>query len=128
MKLGLHQNSSDITYFCLAILVTVVLQAALPFFLPSGTAQYANVYIMGELTHSYSLKESASYTLLQNEYPSLLDDMIIEIDATGKVRVAEETSRYHICSLQGWVGTPGQPIVCAPNRVVIVIEESGLHE
>ncbi len=128
MKLGLRQNSSDITYFCLAILVTVSIQASLPFFLPSGNAQYANVYIMGELTHSYALSQPASYTLLQNEYPSLLDDMIIEIDATGKVRVAEETSRYHICSLQGWVSTPGQPIVCAPNRVVIVIEESGLHE
>jgi len=40
----------------------------------------------------------------------------------GKLRVAEETSKYNICSKVGWEDRPGFPVVCLPNHVMVVIE------
>lgn len=49
-----------------------------------------------------------------------LGDVIIEV-SDNRIRVKEETSPYHICSIQGWVEYARVPIVCLPNHVMIVI-------
>jgi hypothetical protein len=38
------------------------------------------------------------------------------------MKIIEETSPLNICSQQGWVETPGLPLVCAPNFFLAVIE------
>ena len=48
-------------------------------------------------------------------------DVVIEYK-NNKVRVIEEDSPKHICSIQGWSSSPLNPITCLPNNVVIVIE------
>lgn len=50
-----------------------------------------------------------------------LGDVEIEVQ-DGRVRVGEETSSYHLCSIQGWVSSVNQPIVCLPNHIVVQIE------
>lgn len=39
-----------------------------------------------------------------------------------KVRVEKETSPLHLCSIQGWVSSSNEPIVCLPNHIVVQIE------
>lgn len=40
----------------------------------------------------------------------------------GNVRVEKENSPYHYCSIQGWVSSSAEPIVCLPNDIVVLIE------
>ncbi|MCQ5121467.1 NusG domain II-containing protein [Massilicoli timonensis] len=40
----------------------------------------------------------------------------------GAVAVIEENSPYHLCSLQGFVSSGAEPIICLPNEIVISIE------
>lgn len=49
-----------------------------------------------------------------------LGDVVIEVKS-NRIRVSEENSPYHICSIQGWVEYAKVPIVCLPNHVMIMI-------
>lgn len=40
----------------------------------------------------------------------------------GAVRVFQENSKHHYCSMQGFVSNVNEPIVCLPNETVITIE------
>jgi hypothetical protein len=42
--------------------------------------------------------------------------------AGGKVRMAEAPCPGHICMGQGWIGKPGESIVCVPGEIVIHVE------
>ena len=54
-----------------------------------------------------------------------LGTVTIEV-AGGKIRVAKETSPYHLCSIQGWVQFANIPIVCLPNHIVIIIKNGSV--
>lgn len=82
---------------------------------------YVNININGKVEFTYKLEENRTITLNKNNYPILLGDMIIEIK-DKKVRVKEESSPLHYCSLQGWEEYANRPIVCLPNGVIIIIE------
>lgn len=40
----------------------------------------------------------------------------------GKVCVLETTCPFQICKRTGWIHTPGEAIICVPNRLAITIE------
>lgn len=50
-----------------------------------------------------------------------LGDVVIEV-LDKQIRVAEEVSPLNYCSLQGWVDKTNVPIICLPNRIMVVIE------
>ena len=50
-------------------------------------------------------------------------EVFIEVES-GRVRVEKETSPYHLCSIQGWVQYANVPIVCLPNHIVVMIQNS----
>ncbi|MGI6576035.1 MAG: NusG domain II-containing protein [bacterium] len=50
-----------------------------------------------------------------------LGNSILEV-GQDKVRLIKSPCPDHICIAMGWVSTPGQVIVCLPNRVVVRIE------
>ncbi len=52
-----------------------------------------------------------------------LGDVFIEVKDQA-LRVEKETSPYHLCSIQGWVEFANVPIVCLPNHIVIMIQNS----
>lgn len=52
-----------------------------------------------------------------------LGEVFIEVE-NGRVRVEKETSPYHLCSIQGWVQYANVPIVCLPNHIVVMIQNS----
>jgi len=46
---------------------------------------------------------------------------VIEVEA-GRVRMAESNCSFGICMQRGWVSGGIMPVVCLPNRVVVVFE------
>jgi hypothetical protein len=54
-------------------------------------------------------------------------DLVIEY-GNHMVRVVEEESPQHICSIQGWSNSPLAPITCLPNNLVIIIETGSLPD
>lgn len=52
-----------------------------------------------------------------------LGDVYIEVKDRA-LRVEKETSPYHLCSIQGWVEFANVPIVCLPNHIVIMIQNT----
>ena len=49
-------------------------------------------------------------------------DVVIET-VDGKVKVVEEVSPKHLCSIQGYIENSMESIICLPNRIVIKINE-----
>lgn len=86
----------------------------------NGKVLYASVTIGGKQKYKLNMNEDIELVLKKDKYPNLLGDMIIEIK-NKKVRVKQEESPLHYCSLQGWVEDVAKPIVCLPNGVVITI-------
>ena len=86
----------------------------------SGAYKYVVVSVNGQERFKYNLDEDRIIELKENDYPTLLGDMIIEIKSK-KVRVSKEESPKNYCSKQGWVSSVATPIVCLPNSVVITI-------
>lgn len=130
-NLSLQRNSSDITWISVLIVLMTALLVLNRFIFDSSGIRVVNIYIYGELVETVSLDEATTITLYQNEYYkpgsstefALLDDVVIEINDQQQVRVESEESPRHICSLQGWIGTTGMPIICLPNNLMVVIEE-----
>jgi len=52
-----------------------------------------------------------------------LGEVFIEVKDQA-LRVEKETSPYHLCSIQGWVEFANVPIVCLPNHIVIMIQNT----
>ena len=67
------------------------------------------------------LNKNQTITLEKKHYPLLLDDMIIEV-RDKKIAVIKEKSPYNYCSMAGFTNESTRPIICQPNKVVILIE------
>ncbi len=52
-----------------------------------------------------------------------LGEVFIEVKDRA-LRVEKETSPYNLCSIQGWVEFANVPIVCLPNHIVIMIQNT----
>ena len=52
-----------------------------------------------------------------------LGEVFIEVKDRA-LRVEKETSPYRLCSIQGWVEFANVPIVCLPNHIVIMIQNT----
>ena len=50
----------------------------------------------------------------------LLGDVVIEVKDKN-IRVKEESSPKHLCSLQGYTDSSSKPIICLPNKIVIKV-------
>ena len=64
---------------------------------------------------------------IDNDYvvKGYLGDVVIAV-RDGKIKVEDETSPLHLCSLQGFIDSSNESIVCLPNKVVINIGYSEL--
>jgi hypothetical protein len=118
---SLHKTSFDVYAFAILIIFTSLIVVWTNVYNRPLGALYANVYIETEQVESLSLSVDQEVTFFQEDYPVLLGDITLEIVAR-RVRIKEEVSPLHYCSLQGWIDQPGLPIVCAPNQFLVVIE------
>ncbi|MCX5775663.1 MAG: NusG domain II-containing protein [Firmicutes bacterium] len=120
-KFSLLKKTADVYAFsALLLLTSSILVWTDVYNKPTGTL-VADVYVQGVKIDSLPLDVDTSVTYLQSDYPVFKGDITVEI-TDGKVRVEKETSPLHYCSIQGWVGDAGMPIICAPNYFMVVIE------
>ncbi len=77
----------------------------------------AYVYQEGKLVKSLRLDKDQEIIILNGE-------MLIEIKE-GRIRVRESDCPRKICVNTGWIKTPGQVIVCVPNKVLVEIKSAG---
>jgi hypothetical protein len=118
---SLKKTPFDIYAFAMLIIFTSLMLVWTNVYNRPAGALFANVYIEGDQVDSLPLSVDQEVTFFQSDYPVLLGDITIEI-ASRRVRVKEEVSPLHYCSLQGWIEQPGLPIVCAPNQFFVIIE------
>lgn len=85
----------------------------------STKAESAVVYYRDQEILRVSLQEDSVY-----EVKGTNGTVTLEVE-DGRIRVEKENSPYHYCSIQGWVDSSAEPIVCLPNDIVILIEDTG---
>lgn len=118
---SLNKKPADVYAFSiLMILLSLLIVMINTFNQPAGDL-YVSVYIENQYIQQYSLYDDQTITFSKTEYPILLGDIVLAIE-DQRIRIVEETSPLNICSQQGWVQTPGLPIICAPNYFMAVIE------
>jgi hypothetical protein len=118
---SLQKNPIDVYVFSLFMIALSILISFSNLYNRPGGDLYVSVYIENALIQQYSLYETQSITFTQAEYPILLGDIVLGID-DARIRIEQETSPLNVCSEQGWVSSPGLPIICAPNYFMAVIE------
>ena len=107
-------NKKDV----LLIFIVLIISLLFIFFFiyNNNNNKYALVYYEDKVILKVKLDRHQKYSV-----KGYLGDVVIETDI-DKVRVGEETSKYHLCSKQGYVSN-NVPIVCLPNKIIIKIEE-----
>jgi len=117
---NLKRNKHDLIVIVISLLLIAFLSINSLFY-NQGDVQIVNVYYHDNIVWTWNLDEDTSYTMKKEKYKDLKGDLTIQIK-NGRVRIAEETSKNHICSLQGWEDRAGRPLVCLPNYVMVIIE------
>jgi hypothetical protein len=79
----------------------------------NGSSYNAFVYISSEMTLKIDLTKDGTY--------SIMEHVVVEVK-DKKIRIKESDCPQQLCVKMGWVSTPGVPIVCIPNKIMVVIE------
>lgn len=120
MKFNLVKNKIDYLISIIVILA-ILIMVVFSLTLKADKNSIVSIRYYNKIVYQMSLDKNEIFTLEKEKYPLLLDDLVIEVK-NGKVRVVEEESPRHYCSILGFVDTKGTSIICAPNGVVITIE------
>jgi hypothetical protein len=111
-------NRSDIKLILIVLVVLAIVFLYLNTLNSSGN--YAVVYYENEIIKKIDLSIDSEYIV-----KGFNGDVVISVKSNS-IAVIEEDSPKHLCSLQGYVNSSLQPIICLPNKIVIKIE--GLAE
>ena len=111
-------NKTDKVFIVVLVLLSVALYGTIRTMVISSTSdmKIAVVTYRDKEVLRIDMSKDGIYTV-----DGTLGDVIIEVE-NNRIRVKEETSPYHICSIQGWVEYVRIPIVCLPNHIMIMIE------
>lgn len=104
------------------ILAAVISIVAIARARTGGEGVLAIVEVNGDIVERIKLEEGQpgrEYTVQGWAGPST-----VEVE-DGRIRMVTSTCRDKICIGMGWADSPGDTIVCLPNRVVVKI--SGAH-
>lgn len=127
--MGLKHNKYDMIIYgiSLILIVGLLIVSNIVTSKANGNIKYAIVTIEGKQKYKLDMSNDTELVLTKEKYSSLLGEMIIEIK-DNKVRVKKEESPLHYCSMQGWVDSVAQPIVCLPNAVIVTIMGQSIPE
>lgn len=102
------------------ILIVIVMILAIGLLFPllgqAPSSEVAKVYVQEKEVLSIDLNTDETYQVQGTN-----GEVVIEVK-DHQIRVTQENSPHHYCSLQGFVSNPNTPIVCLPNETVIRIE------
>lgn len=120
-NIKLSKTPFDTYAFCAIFLLASLTFLFLRILFTTSAPLVVNVFVENKLIDTLDLSVNQTKTYLKADYPVFIDDITLEIK-DGKVRVEKEESPYHYCSIQGFTGIVGQPVICLPNSFYIVIE------
>lgn len=116
VKVLVDMNKSDIKLVVILLVVSIIGVLCFSFFSKKGESAY--VYYGGNPVLTIDLSIDNDYVVAGE-----LGDVFIVVRG-GKIKVEDETSPLHLCSLQGFIDSELESIVCLPNKVVINIGDS----
>lgn len=122
MKFKVKPTKLDFIVIAITLVFSIILSFV--FFTNKTAGSYVEIYVQAKLVKTLRLDEDQEFTLYKDEYPCLLDDMVIQIK-DNKVRVEKEESPRNDCSKIGWFDKPNLPVVCFPNSVLVMIIGEG---
>ncbi len=115
-----NMNKQDKILVITILIASLLLYGTMEWFVRSTTSDQTVAVV------SYKDKEILRIDMkIDDTYivQGTLGEVFIEVE-NGRVRVEKETSPYHLCSIQGWVQYANVPIVCLPNHIVVMIQNS----
>ena len=110
-------NKNDII-LCVIILIVSLFVLGI-FKISNKKAKEAIVYHNNDVILKIDLTDNEKRTYTVNGDNG---DVVIET-SDGKVKVVEEISPKHLCSIQGYISSSYESIICLPNRIVIKIND-----
>jgi len=111
VKVLVNMNKSDIKLIAVLLILSFWGILSFKFFSKKGSSAY--VYHDGNLVLTIDLSIDNDYVVDGD-----LGDVSIVV-RDGKIKVEDENSPLHLCSLQGFIDSSNESIVCLPNKVVI---------
>ena len=118
VKDSVGMNKSDFKLIGVLLFFSIIGLIFFKVFEKKGDSAY--VYYDGSLVLTIDLGIDNDYVV-----KGYLGDVVIAV-RDGKIKVEDETSPLHLCSLQGFIDSSNESIVCLPNKVVINIGYSEL--
>lgn len=98
------------------VLIILAAAAAVVILLAPKEGRTAKIYLDGELLASVELDRAAEpYTVEAGEGNT------VQVEK-GRVRMLHADCPDQLCVDMGWTSSPLKPVVCLPNRVMIIIE------
>jgi Uncharacterized protein conserved in bacteria len=98
-----------------AVVLLALVTAAVIFSLTAAKGSYADIYVSGEFYATYSLDKDKEIFIKQDGI-----DMKISIK-DGKIFAEESNCPDKLCVKQGGINKANERIICAPNKVIIVV-------
>jgi hypothetical protein len=120
-KVKLKKTPFDTYLFSIILVLASLLFLYLRITLTTNGPKVVNVYVENKLIDTLDLSVNQTKVYYKSDYDVFLDDITLEIK-DNKVRVEKEESPRHYCSIQGYVGDVGKPVICLPNSFYFVIE------
>ena len=109
--------------FWLVVLgVAVLVSAVTALLLGRAPVSYAHIYHNSVLTDSVNLAAVTESFAIVVESADGFNMIDVE---RGRIRVSRADCPDGICVRQGWVSSGVIPLVCLPNRLVIMLEGAG---
>jgi hypothetical protein len=114
------KRSDRITAVVILVAVALVVVSWIVMHRTRGTV--AVVYVDGKVVATVDLTSREPQTL---HITGVLGPLVIVADGKGSIRVTKSTCSDQICVHTVPARSPGDQIICVPNRMVITIEGKG---
>ncbi len=102
------------------LIIMLVLMFACYFFISMKTSeagiQKAIVFHQDQTLFDISLSKDHVVSLEEYGIP-----MILAVK-NGKIKVVSASCSHQICVQKGWIQHPHDPIICAPNKIIVEIQ------
>ncbi|RIE06308.1 NusG domain II-containing protein [Candidatus Cryosericum terrychapinii] len=116
------KRSDRITAVVILTAVVLVVVSWIVMHRTRGTVAF--VYVDGKVVATVDLTLREPQTL---PITGMLGPLVVAADGKGSIRVVESTCPDQICVHTVPARSPGDQIICVPNRMVIIIEGKGTN-
>ncbi|MBQ3105093.1 MAG: NusG domain II-containing protein [Lachnospiraceae bacterium] len=115
-------KKAEVAFVSLSIFAAVV--CGFNYYRTHGVGREAGEHTKGQVEIYVGKGLYGTYSLRQDQSIPVGDSNVVTVEG-GTVAMTEADCPDHTCIRQGPVSSPGLPIVCLPNEVVVLIRGEG---